>query len=164
MSLKEGENWLSLSRSNTVFPLVLELINGNGSMRIQWRNYIILHWRCVSSLPLRKLFNNLFISIWTHKYMYNFLLFLFFFWPHCEASGMLVLWLRIEPRPLGMRAWNPNHWTTSKVQKMTSSWMGVCLVAVNLCLFSGAPTMLTQTASSCFLNIYMVSKILEIKK
>lgn len=65
MSLKERENWLSLSRSNTVFPLVLELINENGSMGIQWRNYIILHWRCVSSLPLRELFNHLFISIWT---------------------------------------------------------------------------------------------------
>ena len=51
--------------------------------------------------------------------MYNFLFFLqhffFFFWPHCEAHGILVLQLGTEPRYLAVKAWSPNHQGTSKM-------------------------------------------------
>ena len=32
--------------------------------------------------------------------------------PHCEASGVFVPQSGIEPRPLSVRAWSPNHWTS----------------------------------------------------
>ena len=40
--------------------------------------------------------------------LYIFLLFLL----HCAACGILVLQPQMEPRPLGVKAWSPNHWTT----------------------------------------------------
>ena len=39
----------------------------------------------------------------------------FFFWPHCEAHGILVLQLGTEPRYLAVKAWSPNHQGTSKM-------------------------------------------------
>ena len=36
----------------------------------------------------------------------------FFFFLHCKACSILVLWSGIEPRSLAVEAWNLNHWTT----------------------------------------------------
>lgn len=41
--------------------------------------------------------------------------FFFFFWPHCEAHGILVLQLGTEPRHLVVKAGSPNHLGTSKM-------------------------------------------------
>ena len=37
--------------------------------------------------------------------------FFFFFWPHHVACGMLVTQPGIEPGPLAVKVWSPNHWT-----------------------------------------------------
>ena len=34
-----------------------------------------------------------------------------FFWPHCIVCGILVPGPGIEPMPLAVTAWSPNHWT-----------------------------------------------------
>ena len=41
--------------------------------------------------------------------------FLFFFWPHCAACGMLVPQPGIEPMPPALGAQSLNHWTTREV-------------------------------------------------
>lgn len=38
--------------------------------------------------------------------------FLFVFWPCCMAGRILVSRTGIEPRPLALKAQNPNYWTT----------------------------------------------------
>ena len=40
------------------------------------------------------------------------------FWPHCLASGILVLQPGMEPMPHAVEAWSPKHWTPREVQKM----------------------------------------------
>ena len=40
---------------------------------------------------------------------------LFYFWPHNVACGILVPWPGIEPEPLGLKVWSPNHWTTGEL-------------------------------------------------
>ena len=40
-----------------------------------------------------------------------------FFWLCHAVYGVLVPWLGIEPRPLALRAWNPNHWNAREVPK-----------------------------------------------
>ena len=37
--------------------------------------------------------------------------FLFLVWPHYVAWRILVPWPEIEPKPLPVEAWSPNHWT-----------------------------------------------------
>ena len=37
-----------------------------------------------------------------------------FFWPHCEAYGILVPWPGIEPRPSEVKVWSLNHWITEE--------------------------------------------------
>ena len=37
-------------------------------------------------------------------------LLLSFFWPCLAACRILVLWSGIEPRPLAVKLWSPNHW------------------------------------------------------
>ena len=41
-------------------------------------------------------------------------LFHFFFWPCCTACGILVPHPGIEPRPLAVKMWSPNHWTSKE--------------------------------------------------
>ena len=41
-----------------------------------------------------------------------FFFFLSFFWLCCMACIILVPWPGIEPRPLAVKAWGSNHWTT----------------------------------------------------
>ena len=45
--------------------------------------------------------------------VFFFLFLLFFFWPHCEACGILVPRPGIEPgpSPSAVKAPSPNHWT-----------------------------------------------------
>ena len=43
------------------------------------------------------------------------LLCLFFFLSHCLACGILVPLPGIEPAPLTLGVWSPNHWTTREV-------------------------------------------------
>ena len=38
--------------------------------------------------------------------------FIFIFWPHHTACGILVPQLEIEARPLAVKAWSSNPWTT----------------------------------------------------
>ena len=57
-------------------------------------------------------------------------IYLFIFWSHCEACGILVLWPGIEPRPPALEAQSPNHWTTWEVPHLIlKSWsdLGWCL-------------------------------------
>ena len=42
---------------------------------------------------------------------YGFVLFLFLFWTHLMACGVLVPQPGIEPGPLSVKAQSPNHWT-----------------------------------------------------
>ena len=41
--------------------------------------------------------------------------FTFYFWPCCTAGG--ILQPGIEPAPLAVKAWSPNHWTTGEFPK-----------------------------------------------
>ena len=62
-----------------------------------------------------------------HHPLYLEILFFFFsfpncflsFLPHYMACGILVPQPGIEPRPMAVKAWNPNHWTA-----MEFSWFG----------------------------------------
>ena len=42
--------------------------------------------------------------------IFSFIYFLFF-WPHCVAYGISVPRPGIEPTPLAVELWCPNHWT-----------------------------------------------------
>ena len=33
------------------------------------------------------------------------------FWQSCSACGLLAPWTGIEPAPLAVKAYSPNHWT-----------------------------------------------------
>ena len=55
------------------------------------------------------------------RYMYSstscfsfffFFIFIFSFWPCLMACGILVPRPGIEPGPLAVKVWSPNHWTT----------------------------------------------------
>ena len=46
-----------------------------------------------------------------------FLFFFFFFGPHYEACGILVLQPGMEPAPPAVEARSPNHWTTREVPR-----------------------------------------------
>ena len=35
-----------------------------------------------------------------------------FFWPYCEACGILIPWPVTEPQPSAVKVLSPNHWTT----------------------------------------------------
>ena len=37
------------------------------------------------------------------------------FWLHHTACGILIPWPGIEPGPLAVNAWSPNHWTTREL-------------------------------------------------
>ena len=37
-----------------------------------------------------------------------------FFWPHPEACRILVPWPGIDPMPLTLEVWGPNHWVSRK--------------------------------------------------
>ena len=39
----------------------------------------------------------------------------FFFWPCHLACGILVPWPGIEPAPLALKVWGPNHWNTREI-------------------------------------------------
>ena len=45
---------------------------------------------------------------------------LVFFWPHCEVGRILVPPPGIEPRPLALKAWSPNHWTAREFPLLIS--------------------------------------------
>ena len=70
-------------------------------------------------LYLQKLFI-LWILIPLYKYCQYWLLvcpllfFFFFFWPHSVAYGILLPQPGVEPEPLSVKAWNPNHWIARK--------------------------------------------------
>ena len=36
-------------------------------------------------------------------------------WVYHAVCAVLVPWTRIEPRPLAVKAWSPNHWTTREL-------------------------------------------------
>ena len=38
--------------------------------------------------------------------------FIFIFWLHCAACGILALQPGIKPLPMAVKVWHPNHWTT----------------------------------------------------
>ena len=46
--------------------------------------------------------------------------FFFFFWLYCSAYGILVSQPRIESVPPAIKAWSPNHWTTTEFQNCSS--------------------------------------------
>ena len=43
--------------------------------------------------------------------------FFFFFWPPCQACGILFLWPGIKPESHALEAQNFNHWTSGKVPR-----------------------------------------------
>ena len=43
---------------------------------------------------------------------------IFFFWPCCTACGILVPRPGIEPQPLAVRVWSPNHCTAGEFPKL----------------------------------------------
>ena len=50
--------------------------------------------------------------------------FVFFFWPNQMAFGILVLQPGIEPAPLSVKEWSPNHWTTRE-SLCLDEWMNL---------------------------------------
>ena len=62
----------------------------------------LLHWQA-DSLPL------------SHQGRPHFYFLTFFFWLHHTVFGILVPQPGIEPRPLAVEAWNPNHWATREL-------------------------------------------------
>ena len=48
-----------------------------------------------------------------------------FFWPHHSACGILVPQPGIEPRPLAVSAWSPNHWPTRELLKKIYGHKGI---------------------------------------
>ena len=57
--------------------------------------------------------------------LHGFLVWFFFFWPHFEAYGILVLRPGIEPVPPATEAQGPSPWTARGVSApvaLTTSW------------------------------------------
>ena len=64
------------------------------------------------SLPSLKL------KIWDFAILIVIFIFITFVFGHTmwhRGSYLLVLWSRIEPMPLAVKAWSLNHWTASEV-------------------------------------------------
>ena len=51
-------------------------------------------------------------------YLFLFFSFTFFFWPHRAACGVLDPRPGIEPWPLAVKAWSPNHRTAGEFPKI----------------------------------------------
>ena len=47
--------------------------------------------------------------------LFLFYLFIYLFWPHCRAGGILVPWSGIQPEPPELEMQIPNHWSTMEV-------------------------------------------------
>ena len=77
--------------------------------------------------------------------------FLFFFWLHCTAFGILVPWPGIEPKPPEVEAWGLNHCTAREVPIKTFFHWNIKLVKfVGICFW--AYTHQSQhRAPNCFL-------------
>ena len=73
----------------------------------------------------------IYIYTHTHTYIYIYMYFLqssfqfsymciieislSLFWPQHVVYGILVPWPEIEPAPLALKAWSPNHWITREL-------------------------------------------------
>ena len=58
-------------------------------------------------------------ATWAQLRFYGFF---FFFWPHHATCRILVPWSEIEPGPLAVKVWSPNHWTTRGILISVSSF------------------------------------------
>ena len=82
-----------------------------------WIILCILNNALFSSLPFwRKLAPP---TPWILALLSTFILsaayFIFVFWLHCVACGILVSWPRIRPAPLAVEVQSLNHWTSREV-------------------------------------------------
>ena len=81
--------------------------------RCCWHSTVLL-WR----LKIKQ--SKCLVESWHSYYLLNIYItmpfLLFFFWPYCEACGILVPWPGIEPGPPAMKVLTPNHWTTREVR------------------------------------------------
>ena len=80
-------------------------------------------------------------------YVFNFFFFFFYFWPCHMAYEILVPWPGIEPRPLVVKAQNPNHWCVcvrayacthtriGRVQLFVTPWTVTCQAPLSTELF-----------------------------
>ena len=97
----------------------------------------VLLWTqgCVCAFELGVLFGHMPRSgtagSYGNSYFCMFLIFFFFsFWPCCMAYEILVPWPGIEPRPLVVKAQNPNHWCAhTHTCTHTHTRVGICMHA-----------------------------------
>ena len=67
----------------------------------------------------------LFLTILCHWIIFKFTLPHTFFLLCLAAYRILVSWPGIEPRPLVVKAQNPNHWTTREIPSLSPFWWWV---------------------------------------
>ena len=56
---------------------------------------------------------------WVHMSSPSYFIFYFVFWLRPVACGILVLRLKVEPRPLAVKAWSPKYWTAGEFLQYT---------------------------------------------
>ena len=107
----------SSSFSPKYLPLkLLTSANGAPSTQLPGSETQVSYWNSSSVYPQVLLIqtpislNSTYLS-YTISILTNALLFFFFFWKYCLACEILVPRPGIEPRPLAVRLWSPNHWT-----------------------------------------------------
>ena len=81
------------------------------------------------------------------------MLLFFFFWPHYMACGVLVPRLGAEPRPLAVKAWSLNQWTTREFLRVTF---------FKNCVSKHCPRFRVSHCSAMFCS-YIVFKSLELE-
>ena len=95
----------------------------------------------------------------------------FFFWLHCTASGMLILWPGIEPMSSVVKLRSPKHWTTRESPSMTISrspmllqmafyhflWLGTILLHACTTFSLSIPLSMNGERSGCFLVLAIVN-------
>ena len=56
------------------------------------------------------------------------------FWLYCMTCGLLVPWPGIKPRPLAVKAWSPNHWTTYGISPFKHLYFYLSIVGLQCCV------------------------------
>ena len=83
-------------------------------------------------LPIRwSLFNLLLIS--SASFSLFIYIYLFIYWLHCTAYGILIPQPGIEPVSPTVEAWSPNHWTAREVPRLPP--LMLLILGFNLTLF-----------------------------
>ena len=82
-----------------------------------YQGYMLSAWLITVDINLDHLDEVVFVRFLHYKV--TLFIYLFIYWPHLVACGILVPWPRIEPVPPALEVWSLNHWTAREVPEVT---------------------------------------------